>query len=298
MQCSLSGVRRHGNLPGSSFGPHIAIDRGVDSTLICLLLLLALCCGLMSACTAPEPTRTPTVAPALTAVSPDTWQTLAPGIETRVLPGQGFLSQIRTLRLDPAYNRFRAQYRPGDPLSTQDWRTALPEARIIVNGGFFDPAGNALGLVVVDGQTFGRPFADRGGTFLVRDGQPLVIASPMTDLTGALEQAIQGFPTLIRDRQAVYAGQGSDRVSRRTVIGQDSAGRILIFVTPLLGMSLSDLSTYLAGTELDLVHAINLDGGGSSMLVYHVPDSAPVVLPAIDPIPLVLAAYPRPNAGQ
>jgi hypothetical protein len=65
-------------------------------------------------------------------------------------------------------------------------------------------------------------------------------------------------------------------------------------VTPLLGITLADLSTYLVTTDMNIIHAINLDGGGSSMLYYHTPGAqSPFMLPSIDPVPAVLAVYAR-----
>jgi Trk K+ transport system NAD-binding subunit len=60
-------------------------------------------------------------------------------------------------------------------------------------------------------------------------------------------------------------------------------------VTPIFGPSLSDLSRFLAESDLGLVNAFNLDGGRSTMI--DVPDSNTTIR-ALDRVPAVLAIYP------
>jgi exopolysaccharide biosynthesis protein len=107
-----------------------------------------------------------------------------------------------------------------------------------------------------------------------------------------LEQAVQAFPVLVTNGQASYTNTRGDRISRRTVVGQDSAGRIILMVTSsFVGMRLVDLSNYLPTTDLELVTAVNLDGGGSSMMAINVP--SPFQVPSFDAVPAVLAVYAR-----
>ena len=109
-----------------------------------------------------------------------------------------------------------------------------------------------------------------------------------------LEQAVQAFPMLITNGQASFANPQGDRISRRTLVGQDRQGRILLIATPsLVGMKLVDLSSYLAATDLDLVNAVNLDGGGSTMLALDAPGQPSYQILSLDPVPTVLAVYPR-----
>jgi len=248
-----------------------------------LLLLPLVSCALM-------PTPAPTSAPP---VSTD-WQTIAPGLEVRVYyPGGARLAELRMLRVDPARYTLRAHYRAGAPLSLAGWRSALPQPAAFVNANFFTPDHTVLGLLVADGVAHGRAYTDRGGTLLVRSGQPLIRANLREPYTPGepLEQAVQGFPMLVQDGLPALTGQPGDRVARRTAAGQDRSGRVLLMVTPLLGLTLADLSAFLAESDLDLRIAFNLDGGGSS-LMYHA-GSPPLALPSVDPVPAVLAVYPR-----
>lgn len=225
---------------------------------------------------------------------PTNWQTAAPGLEVRTYyPGGIRMAELRVVRVDPAYYTLRAHYRSGEPLSVAGWGGLLPQAAAFVNANFFTPAHTVLGLLVADGIAHGSAYTDRGGTLLVQNGQPRVRANLREPYTPGepLEQAVQGFPMLVLDGQPAFVTQPGDRIARRTAVGQDRSGRVLLMVTPLLGLTLADLSAFLAESDLDLFMAFNLDGGGSS-LMYHTGDP-PLVLPSVDPVPAVLAVYPR-----
>ena len=149
-----------------------------------------------------------------------------------------------------------------------------------------------MAWLVADGQVFGQSYYDRGGTFLVQNGQPRVRSNLTEPYTGeALEQAVQAFPMLVNNGQAAFFRSG--RASRRTVVAQDNQGRILLMATPLTGLSLDELSMWLPTTDLGIVTALNLDGGGSTMLFAVSLDAQPLRLPSFDPVPAILAAYPR-----
>ena len=212
------------------------------------------------------------------------WRTL--------IPHGDELAQIVAIRIDPQRFRFRAIYREGDPRSLADWRKLEPDAALIINANFFDSDHRVLGAVVSDSVRYGSGYQDRGGTFFVRDDAPAVTSyrSPPAKFDSSITQAIQGFPLLAHNgQQAYFSATGGER-NRRTVIADDRSGRILILVAPYLGLSLRDLSAYLATTDLDIVTAINLDGGGSTMLALPAAD---YFQPSFDAVPTILAVYPR-----
>ena len=74
------------------------------------------------------------------------------------------------------------------------------------------------------------------------------------------------------------------------MIGIDRSGNVLIMVAPFLGLSLADLSAYLPKTDLDIDAAINLDGGGSTMIALP---GADYFQPSLEPVPVILAVYRR-----
>lgn len=265
--------------------------------LLCLILSLAACATVDvpqpivrgSALIEPAPTEQPT-----TPANPHNadWQQIAPGVEVRTItPPQAALAQMVVVRLDPTLVQFRVHYRPGEPRLIGQWQAELPDAAVIVNANFFTPEHLITGMLVSDGQTFGRSFTDRGGMFSIQNGQPVIqslIAQPYDGRP--LEQAVQAFPVLVHERTAAYQRATDTRASRRTVIGMDSQGRVLLMATPGIGLGLYDLSQYLASTDLDLVTAFNLDGGRSTMMAIA---ATRYIINSFDAVPAVLAVYPR-----
>lgn len=237
---------------------------------------------------------TPTLPPMPTGIPVSAWETLAPGLERRAYtPPNSNFGALIAVRIDPSVYSLRAHYRPGTPLTLDEWQAALPGAVVIVNANFFDLQFNALGLVITDGVAYGQAFSDRGALVQVQNGVPRVRSTILEPYLGeALEQAVQAFPMLVMDGAASFNNPNGDRTSRRTVAAQDSQGRILLLATPLLGLSLTELSAYLPTTDMDIVNAVNLDGGGSTMM-YVGPASPPYALASFDPVPVVLAVYPR-----
>lgn len=262
---------------------------------LCLFCVAAF--GFLSACSLPLqllPTATsrpqPTVAPK------PAWQEIDKGLQWRkLIPGGDELAQLVVVRIDPQRYRFRAMYRPGEPLSLTGWRQLAPAASLIVNANFFDERHRALGLVVSDGMASGRAYSDRGGAFLIHDGQPAIVSYRAPSLLKAkgIEQAIQGFPLLVEGGEQTYFADGKGERTRRTIIGIDRGGQVLIMVAPFLGLSLADLSAWLPQTDLDIAAAFNLDGGGSTMMALP---GADYFQPSLDRVPVVLAVYPR--AGE
>ena len=225
------------------------------------------------------------------------WETLAPGFERRFYrPGGDYpLTQLIALRIDPFLYSFSAHYRPGAPLNLSEWRAALPGAVAFINANYFDPDNRALGLVVVDGVAYGQAYQGMGGMLQVQNSGVRVRSTILEPYAGeTLEQAVQAFPMLMTNGQASFANTQGDRISRRTLVGQDTQGKIVLMATTsLTGIKLVDLSQYLATTDLNLVNAVNLDGGGSTLLTLTLPGQPTYFIPSFDPVPTVLAVYPR-----
>lgn len=250
---------------------------------------------LLGACLAnaqPALSTTPLLENVVLPTAASDWQDVGAGLQMRVLfPDGNPLFQMVTLRLDPRHYRFRAHYRPDDPLTIAGWRALLPDAEVIVNANFFHPDHSLLGMLISDGVVYGRSFSERGGTFYV-DGDTVGIRSNIQQPYAgeAWQQAVQAFPMLVTDGVAIYNVTSAVRPARRTVIGIDRAGRVLLLATPNLGLGLYALAQYLPTAELDLVQAFNLDGGGSTMLWLA---ATGYEIRSRDAVPAVLAAYPR-----
>ncbi len=240
----------------------------------------------------PQTTVTTTADAPTTA--PESWQTLAPGFEQRVIQNER-VGTLVVLRIDPQRYSFRAHYRPGAPLRADQWRETLPDAAAVVNANFFDRDNRITGLLIADGVVYGQSYQGFGGMLLVQNGAARVRSNILEPFAAGetAEQLVQAFPMLVVNGAASFSNPQGDRQTRRTVVAQDANGAILLIVTPTGGPTLVDFSRYLATSDLNLVNALNLDGGGSTMMSYTIPGTEEYLLPSLDPVPAVLAVYPR-----
>jgi uncharacterized protein YigE (DUF2233 family) len=202
------------------------------------------------------------------------------------------------IRIDPAQFAFRVHYRPGAPLDAEGWRDELPGAAVIWNANFFDRSDEITGMLFADGVQFGQPYRRRGGTFFVRDGAAGIQSNLVQSYNGEqYDQAVQAFPMLVTNGQQSYFDSRADRTSRRTVIAIDTQGHVLVLVTTFGGITLLDLAEYLPTTDMNIVQALNLDGGGSSLLAIRTSEHNSTFA-SFDPVPAVMGVYPRYNGGE
>lgn len=137
-----------------------------------------------------------------------------------------------------------------------------------VNGGFFHPDGQPLGLVIAGGQRINRLERARLLSGLVYNdsrGIHLVRWARFQEHPG-IDALLQSGPYLVERGQPVR-GLSEDAFSRRTFIATDWRGRWLFGVTPD-AISLAELAAALASpgalTPWPIDRALNLDGGSSS----------------------------------
>lgn len=254
-------------------------------------MLIALAAGMASGCQLGQEALA-TLLPATATPQPE-WEKLSEGLEWRtLLPNGDELAQLIVVQIDPSRYRFRALYKAGDAKPLSLWRDEAGSAAVIVNANFFDEARHILGALISDGNVYGIADEYSGGSFLVQDGRPTVIVNRPNEPNindASIEQLAQGWPLLVNRGDPAYGDWTDSQRSRRTIIAEDSSGRILIMVAPWLGLSLSDLSEYLTQAGLNILRALNLDGGRSTMLSLPAAD---IFLPSFDAVPAILAVYP------
>jgi uncharacterized protein YigE (DUF2233 family) len=175
------------------------------------------------------------------------------------------------VRIAPSQVRLRVVYQPSHPRKLSQWATALPNALIIVNAGYFTPEYQAMGLIISDGIPAGRSYDDFAGMLAVSaDGQMSLRWLHTWPLRPdeRLAQAVQSFPVLVKPGGLMGFPPDADQgqPSRRTVVAQDTTGRIILLVGPEFRFSLHELATWLAESDLQLDIALNLDGGTSTGL--------------------------------
>lgn len=198
---------------------------------------------------------------------------------------------VAVARLDPAKVDIRVRYAPQSPLTVREWH-ATTQADVAINAGYYTPENTALGLLIFDGRVVGQTYRGFGGMFSVRDGKPGLqwLARQPYAPDRRITQAVQSFPMLVNAGRRVDGIQDEGRRSFRSFIGVDTRGRVLLGVAQLPLWTLTDLAAYLDDEpSLDLVTALNLDGGGSTGLWVSGASDA-LLMTSIDPVPAVIVA--------
>ena len=214
------------------------------------------------------PNSTPTPEPADTG-----WRALAPGFEQRSLWANtdAGRERLRLVRFEPQQVRLRVVYQPAHPRRVSEWATILPDALVVINAGYFNPDNRAIGLIISDGIPRGRSYDDYAGMLAVSaDGQITLrwLRTWPFRPDEKLAQAVQSFPVLVKPGglMGFPPGADQDQRSRRTVVAQDTAGRIVLLISPEFRFSLHELAVWLSESDLELDIAMNLDGGTSTGL--------------------------------
>lgn len=257
--------------------------------LCCLFLLLFLVgCDIL-----------PTVSPGLNTSTPvaptnatNTWYKGITGVETRQEVWQntdGSISDTVTIvRFDLHYVKLSVAYQPDQPMSMQEWmQQEQPVA--LINGGYFDGQGRATALVISDGDVSGTSYAGFGGMLDVNAAgkvQLRALVQQPYDASENLTQATQSSPMLLLNGKRTQF-TADDKASPRSVVAVDKKGRLLFIASPGMAFTLNELANLLAKSDLDLVTALNLDGGSSTGLYVNAGEQK-VTIDSYVNLPLVI----------
>jgi uncharacterized protein YigE (DUF2233 family) len=200
--------------------------------------------------------------------------------------------RLTIVRLDATVVCFRVHYDPITPRPVSAWAERL-QPLLVVNGGYFSPENETMGLLISDGQAWGTPYGDFAGMFAVTsDGRVSVrwLRDRPYEPDEPLKEALQSFPVLVKPGGVMGFPADADdgRPTRRTVVAQDRGGRILVMVAPRGTLSLHELARFLAQSDLDLDVALNLDGGFSTGLWLRA-DGEYVEIESRVPVPSVIS---------
>jgi uncharacterized protein YigE (DUF2233 family) len=203
------------------------------------------------------------------------WQRLEHGFETARyrIPFESSVvsSEVLLLRVDPV--RYSIHVVPAIKTGSlsSDVKTITTRFGGIagINGNFFDPEGRALGVVVsnfVEKQKVQRGGSVLSGVFFT-DGKRFGIAHRDDFQSAGIAEALQAGPRLIVNHEPVQVKQ-PDSGTRRSGIAITRSQQIILYATTVRfpGATLGQIQTMLLSPELQIVDALNLDGGGSSQL--------------------------------
>jgi uncharacterized protein YigE (DUF2233 family) len=185
---------------------------------------------------------------------------------------------IALVRIDPAQVRIRVAYNPQAPKKLSEWVNAI-HPLVAINGGFFEENYKATALSITDGIASGASYQGFGGMLTVKsDGSVELVSllehssSPGKDVL----QAIQSFPRLVWDGQVIPKLDNEQR-ARRTAVAIDHTGHLLLIVSDTPLWTLAELGQWLKASDLEIVHALNLDGGPSTGLAIQAPGASVLV---------------------
>jgi hypothetical protein len=158
---------------------------------------------------------------------------------------------------------------PGKTLSLVSEMPACAEAVACFNASFFEAGTDRpIGLIVSEGKLVQRMKKTSWGAFWL-DGQGKAhVTGPKAfraevDPAKDVQFGIQSTPMLVVDGAGRKPSDAAR--ARRTVMGADSLGRILVAVFPF-PIAHTDVVLF-AKERLDAVQLMNLDGGSSTQLV-------------------------------
>lgn len=236
--------------------------------------------------------------------TPPIWTNLTPGIGERYIPVNAPDSEepfyIYALRLDPTRVVFQVHYDREQARSIEEWQAATGAA-IVLNGGFFSGNNTPVGRIVVDGWLYGYPL-DYGddsvgvpGLFAVLDNKVSIYGLGRSSFSPRglrFDYAVESYPLLLLPGGQPTFPVDTGKLARRTVIGVDEWGYVIILLSDTPSLSLHELADWLAGSDLYLDSALNLDGGRSSGLMVSLRGETRY-FPAYVPLPIVIGVYTR-----
>ena len=216
------------------------------------------------------------------------WKTIEPGLAVGRYrlgtPSAMIHNEVFLLKVNPSLFSFHALSpmdvpagkRPPasatagtDPSRTDVRSLALSsDAVAAINANFFDENGEPLGLRI-ERSTQLRKMHRGGnvltGVFFIRDRVPGIVTRETFDPKN-VSVAVQAGPRLIVNRAPVKVEAAG--TSRRSGIAITGTQEVILFATVLRfpGATFSDIQQMLRDPRLDVVNALNLDGGGSSQL--------------------------------
>ncbi len=225
------------------------------------------------------------------------WTALGPGLWHRARTLEQTTDEAplaaNLFRVDPRVTRLTVldARRPGRSVARVSTLRQESNAYLVVNGGFFDPEGQPLGLVVGDGREKSPLRKVDQGVFLIAGGKPL-IQHAREPLPSSIEVGLQAGPRLVVNGRSL---QLKPQASRRTSVCLPGDGTVVLLVMSA-PISLSDLAANLARPAtsggLGCWTALNLDGGPSTQLSLVTPEMS-LEIEGGWGVPNALAVLPR-----
>lgn len=202
----------------------------------------------------------------------DDWQPLAKGIEYQDIASNPLKpwSHIHVFRIDPRQQQFSLVF--ADNFSQKNASISeyahYSKPLLALNGGFFDPEYNPLGLRITNHQQK-SPLKRISwwGIFYIQNDRPAVTNVKHFRKSSSISFAVQSGPRLLIQGRIPSLKPGS---AERSALGVTKDNKIIILVTENASMTTTQLAQHLKAPPLLCKDALNLDGGNSSQLFANI----------------------------
>ena len=210
---------------------------------------------------------------------PGSWQTVQSGIDVRTVVLErgepNYQIELKLVRFD--HRAVTPRILQGRGLQLENGASAKTfveksGAIAAINANYFDENGRALAYLKTAAQEINRRVSKHAlytGIFGLSEGSPFIMHRNDFKPHQASE-ALQTGPLLLHRGAKVEVTRGLGRYARRSLVGIDGQGRVIVAVTDAVfgGLSLVELQDLFANPEarLDMADLLNLDGGGSAQL--------------------------------
>ena len=213
---------------------------------------------------------------AASAATPLHWQSLATGLDyTVIYPSPTMpLQKIHAFRIDLKKYKLTLilakNYQKKSIFVNQVAQNI--NALIAINGGFFSPQSQPLGLRINSGKVL-HPLKNTSwwGVFIVKNSRAMIVPKSGFRYSKNIQFAIQAGPRLIVNGTIPKL---RENVANRSALGVTRNGNVIIVATQNLALSTTQLASIMQRPEkqggLACYNGLNLDGGNSSQLYAHV----------------------------
>jgi uncharacterized protein YigE (DUF2233 family) len=246
------------------------------------------------------------VATTLTVADSGSWKTVQKGVEFRQIalertePSQTL--DLKLLRFDIQWVLPRVLYSGQFQLKGASAKTFAEKTGAIaaINANYFDEKGRPLAYLKTAEKEINPAISKHAlytGIFGVRDATPFVVHRDNFQ-PAQTSEALQTGPLLLNRSAAIDVMNGLARYARRSVIGIDKEGRVIIGVTDAIlgGLNFTELQELFTGMkwQLNTADLLNLDGGGSAQL-YVKAGKFEEWVSGTSEVPVAIGFFTKPN---
>jgi uncharacterized protein YigE (DUF2233 family) len=235
-----------------------------------------------------------------------TWKPIQRGVEFRAITMQridpAYAMELKLLRLDGRFIVPKVLYAGQFQLKSADAKIFAEKAGAVaaINANYFDEKGRPLAYLKTAEKEINRTVAKHGlytGVFGLGESGPFVTHRDEFQPAQAGE-ALQSGPLLLHRSANVEVLSGLGRYARRSVIGIDKEGRMLVGVSDgvIGGLSFTELQEMFMQPkwQMEAMELLNLDGGGSAQL-YVKSGKFEEWLPGTSEVPVAIGFFSKSN---